>query len=100
MPGELRDPGFPRVPSPSIPAVTAEQMREVDRIAVEELGLLLIQMMENAGSRLAELAIRRFEPDTVAVLCGKGGNGGRGRARRRAPSREPRGEREHGAVRG
>src|SRR3990170_466313 len=78
MPGELRDPGFPRVPSPSIPAVTAEQMREVDRIAVEELGLLLIQMMENAGSRLAELAIRRFEPDTVAVLCGRGGNGGGG----------------------
>ena len=76
MPERPRDPGFPRVPPRSIPALTAEQMREVDRVPVEELGLLLIQMMENAGSRLAELAVRRFEPDTVAVLCGKGGNGG------------------------
>jgi hypothetical protein len=48
-------------------------MREVDRLAVEELGLLLIQMMENAGVRLAELALRRFRPEAVAVLCGPGG---------------------------
>jgi NAD(P)H-hydrate epimerase len=32
-----------------VPAVTAEQMREVDRIAVEEFGLGILQMMENAG---------------------------------------------------
>lgn len=62
----------------SIPTVTAEQMREVDRVAVEELDLLLIQMMENAGVRLAELALRRFQPVAVAVLCGTGGNGGGG----------------------
>jgi len=53
-------------------------MREVDRVAVEELDLLLIQMMENAGVRLAELALRRFRPEAVAVLCGPGGNGGGG----------------------
>lgn len=53
-------------------------MREVDRVAVEELDLLLIQMMENAGVRLAELALRRFQPVAVAVLCGTGGNGGGG----------------------
>lgn len=70
--------GFPSVPASSIPAVTAEQMREVDRIAVEEFGLLLIQMMENAGARLAELALRRFRPAAVAILCGRGGNGGGG----------------------
>ncbi len=70
--------GFPTVPLGSVPTVTAEEMREVDRIAVEELGLLLIQMMENAGARLAELAVRRFAPGSVAVLCGKGGNGGGG----------------------
>ena len=34
-----------------VPAVTAEQMREVDRIAVEEFGLGILQMMENAGSQ-------------------------------------------------
>jgi NAD(P)H-hydrate epimerase len=69
---------FPSAPASSIPAVTAEQMREVDRVAVEELDLLLIQMMENAGVRLAELALRRFRPEAVAVLCGPGGNGGGG----------------------
>lgn len=69
---------FPNVMSSSIPAVTAEQMREVDRLAVEEFDLLLIQMMENAGIRLAELALQRLEPRSVAVLCGRGGNGGGG----------------------
>jgi NAD(P)H-hydrate epimerase len=37
-----------------VPAVMAEQMREVDRIAVEEFGLGILQMMENAGRNLAE----------------------------------------------
>jgi NAD(P)H-hydrate epimerase len=32
----------------AVPAVTAEQMREVDRIAVEETGPNLFQMMKNA----------------------------------------------------
>ncbi len=36
-----------------VPAVTAEQMREVDRIAVEEFGLDILQMIENAGRNLA-----------------------------------------------
>ena len=34
-------------------AVTADQMREVDRIAMEETGPNLFQMMENAGRNLA-----------------------------------------------
>jgi NAD(P)H-hydrate epimerase len=77
--GQVGEPGgFPSALASSIPAVTAEQMREVDRLAVEEFGLLLIQMMENAGIRLAELALQRFEPRAVAVLCGPGGNGGGG----------------------
>jgi NAD(P)H-hydrate repair Nnr-like enzyme with NAD(P)H-hydrate epimerase domain len=47
-------------------------MREVDRVAMGEFGLLLIQMMENAGLHLAELAIRRFRPRAVAVLVRSG----------------------------
>jgi NAD(P)H-hydrate epimerase len=70
--------GLPTASASSIPVVTAEQMAEVDRLAVEEFDLLLIQMMENAGIRLAELTLRRFQPQTVAVLCGRGGNGGGG----------------------
>jgi NAD(P)H-hydrate epimerase len=70
--------GVPTVVASSIPTVTAMQMREVDRLAVEEYGLALIQMMENAGIHLAELVIRRFRPSSVGVLCGIGGNGGGG----------------------
>jgi NAD(P)H-hydrate epimerase len=70
--------GIANAPATSIPAVTAEQMREIDRLAVEEFGLLLIQMMENAGARLAELSMRRFRPSSATALCGRGGNGGGG----------------------
>ena len=32
-----------------LPAVTAEKIREVDRVALDEFGLGILQMMENAG---------------------------------------------------
>ena len=72
------DPRLPTVPASAIPAVTADQMREVDRIMVDELHIGLIQMMENAGRNLAWLALRRFAPRAVTVLAGPGGNGGGG----------------------
>jgi len=67
----------------NIPYLTTNQMREVDRAAVEDFQLSLIQMMENAGRSLAALARRRFlEGDPrqkrVLVLAGTGGNGGGG----------------------
>jgi NAD(P)H-hydrate repair Nnr-like enzyme with NAD(P)H-hydrate epimerase domain len=40
-------------PTVSLPTVSVEQMREVDRIMVEGLGIELLQMMENAGRALA-----------------------------------------------
>ena len=61
-----------------VPALTADQMREVDRVMVDDLHIELIQMMENAGRSLAELAIARFAPRRVTVLAGPGGNGGGG----------------------
>jgi NAD(P)H-hydrate epimerase len=63
-----------------IPAVTAEQMRAVDRIAVEEFGLGILQMMENAGRNLAQNTIGMLggEPGPVTILAGGGGNGGGG----------------------
>jgi len=62
------------------PAVTAEQMREVDRIAVEEFGLSVLQMMENAGRSLAENVMDMLGEARggVTVLAGAGGNGGGG----------------------
>jgi len=66
-----------------VPAVTAAQMREVDRIMVEDLGISLLQMMENAGRALAELTrihLSGVRRQRVVVLAGRGGNGGGGMA--------------------
>jgi NAD(P)H-hydrate epimerase len=54
-------------------------MRNVDRIAVEEVGLGLLQMMENAGRGLAR-QVRACGSGPVVVLAGNGGNGGGGMA--------------------
>ncbi len=67
--------------SAGIPSLTTAQMIEVDRAMVEDLGISLIQMMENAGRHLAHLARMRFldgDPHghRVVILAGTGGNGG------------------------
>lgn len=75
MDGVFRTPdGIP------IPAVTASQMREIDRIAVDEVGLGLLEMMENAGRNLAGHALMIQENDPVVIIAGAGGNGGGGLA--------------------
>ena len=65
-----------------VPAVTAEQMREVDRVATEEVGPNLYQMMENAGRSLALTVLDTmggvWALKPVVVLAGTGGNGGGG----------------------
>ncbi len=64
-----------------IPYLTTEQMIEVDRAMIEDFGIELVQMMENAGRSLAHLARARFlggDPidKQVIVMAGTGGNGG------------------------
>jgi NAD(P)H-hydrate epimerase len=64
-----------------LPAISTEQMVEVDRLMVEQYRIDLIQMMENAGRCLALVARDRFlggNPGgkSVLVLAGTGGNGG------------------------
>ncbi len=65
-----------------VPAITTDQMREVDRVAIEELGPNLYQMMENAGRNLAVTVLETlgaaWSGTPIIVLCGKGGNGGGG----------------------
>src|SRR5574341_190914 len=68
----------------AIPAVTADQMREVDRLMVDTYGVSLPQMMELAGRALAEV-VRLMLDGTVQrarvlVAAGKGNNGGGGLA--------------------
>jgi len=72
---------WPVVPARELPALTADEMRQVDRVMIEDLGIELIQMMENAGLHLAELARSRFSrlrDVPVTVLAGGGNNGGGG----------------------
>lgn len=61
----------------SVTAVTADEMRAVDDAATEELGLSLLQMMENAGRALAEHILKNTG-GPVVVAAGNGGNGGGG----------------------
>jgi NAD(P)H-hydrate epimerase len=62
-------------------ALTAAEMREVDRLTTERYGIPSLQLMENAGKHVANAVLREFSPRSpqrVAVLCGKGNNGGDG----------------------
>ena len=65
-----------------VPSVTANQMREIDRIAVEETGSNLYQMMENAGRNLAievvDFLQEGWQKSNILILAGGGGNGGGG----------------------
>jgi NAD(P)H-hydrate epimerase len=58
--------------------VTAEQMRRIDRITIEERGIPGCRLMERAGQAVVEQVCERFEPDGVAVVAGKGNNAGDG----------------------
>jgi NAD(P)H-hydrate epimerase len=60
--------------------LTAAQMREVDRRTIE-LGIPGLVLMENAGHRVVEFLAETFAPlsgQRIAILCGKGNNGGDG----------------------
>jgi ADP-dependent NAD(P)H-hydrate dehydratase / NAD(P)H-hydrate epimerase len=60
------------------PLPDAETMRGVDRWASEQQGVATLDLMERAGAGVAR-AVERVAPDgPVAVLCGKGNNGGDG----------------------
>lgn len=61
------------------PEVSTETMRNIDRHATEEFGILPIQLMENAGRTIAEFVIGHFRaPGMVSILVGAGHNGGDG----------------------
>ncbi|HKF40557.1 MAG TPA: NAD(P)H-hydrate dehydratase [Candidatus Acidoferrum sp.] len=65
-------------------ALTAAEMREVDRLTTERFGVPGQQLMEAAGKSVAEVFLEQYghknseAPGFVAVLCGKGNNGGDG----------------------
>ena len=60
--------------------LTRAQVREVDRIAIEEYGIPGIVLMENAARQLAEAVHRPGASRRVLVVCGGGNNAGDGYA--------------------
>ena len=61
--------------------LTAEQMREADRVTAERYGIPTLQLMENAGAAIADyicIAYPDLSARNVLILCGKGNNGGDG----------------------
>lgn len=61
--------------------LTAAQMRELDRTAIEDIGIPGIALMENAGRGAAEMLHRHYAelfPGPLLILAGRGNNGGDG----------------------
>lgn len=68
-------------PNNDPPCLTRAQARTIDRIAMDELGIPGIVLMENAGINATDIAtgmLQAREGNTVAIVCGGGNNGGDG----------------------
>lgn len=59
-------------------AVTADEMRGIDREAIENRGIPSLQLMENAGDAVARFLSRVFPDRPFVVVAGTGNNGGDG----------------------
>jgi NAD(P)H-hydrate epimerase len=73
---------LPTIAGSCLPTVTAGVMADVDRRAIQDYGITLLQMMEQAGSHLAEVVRLELGGDLrdrdVVVAVGPGNNGGGG----------------------
>src|SRR5918996_3454859 len=61
--------------------LNTQQMREADRRTIDEVGLPSIVLMENGGRQAVaamEAAFEDLGTNHVAVICGRGNNGGDG----------------------
>ena len=59
--------------------LTSEQMRNIDRRAIDEYGIPSIVLMENAATGVVDVIERHFaEAEGIAIFCGTGNNGGDG----------------------
>src|SRR4051812_43896200 len=67
-----------------IKVLTAEQMREVDRLTTEKYGIPSILLMENAAHAVARVITEKLggsvRGNSILILCGPGNNGGDGAA--------------------
>lgn len=65
--------------SPKALSLTRAQVREIDRRAIDEYGIPGIVLMENAARGAAAVILEALKPaGPVAIVCGRGNNGGDG----------------------
>ncbi len=65
------------------PVLTADAMREADRLTIERFGIPGFTLMETAARGAFQAVMRRLGPPEhlrIAIFCGKGNNGGDGLA--------------------
>src|SRR6202050_769392 len=59
--------------------LTADEMRIADRVTTDRFGISSLKLMEHAGHAVARFVLRELpQRRRIAVLCGKGNNGGDG----------------------
>lgn len=61
--------------------LTASEMRDADRRTIEEIGVPARVLMENAGRAIVQImeeSIAGLDGCSIAIVCGKGNNGGDG----------------------
>jgi ADP-dependent NAD(P)H-hydrate dehydratase / NAD(P)H-hydrate epimerase len=61
--------------------VTASEIKEMDRLTINEIGIPGAVLMENAARGASRIFLEYFNPDhgaQVVIICGKGNNGGDG----------------------
>lgn len=63
---------------PIRPAMSRDEVRAVDRVAIERFHIPGIVLMENAGRGAAELLDSLGIDGPIGICCGKGNNGGDG----------------------
>ncbi len=61
--------------------VSSHEMQEMDRLAIQEVGIPGPVLMENAARGATRVFLEHFDPAEdahIGVLCGRGNNGGDG----------------------
>jgi NAD(P)H-hydrate epimerase len=57
-------------------AISSSVMQAIDREAINQKKIPSLVLMENAGREVAEFILRKWAPQKVVIVAGKGNNGG------------------------
>jgi len=61
-----------------VKVVTSDEMRQIDKLTIEQYGVPSLILMERAGLSVAQKVREFYKGGKIIVLCGKGNNGGDG----------------------